>query len=341
MLGVETIIDSDLDNRHAHVIKSRYSINCERQTLSAIGKDLKLSRERVRQLEHEAKQKFYCIVLDKYPDVFRKLTQFAKKSGGIITETRLKAIVRPCGELLDSKTRSKNGESLGLIRLLADICPDLRPLKNDQYLENGWVLKEINIESVKALIDSIIEKLNSNKGPVTLKRLKAEIYSNPHYNDFLFLTVIRSTRNLIVTDGDLIGLRNDRQINPKTVADKIYYVLNEWNKPLHFSEIAQKVSLLNNGREVNKSTIHNELIASDEFILVGRGIYALKKWGYVEGTVAEVILDFLKRQEKPQSLQSILGHVGKERMIKKNTIMVNLAKHEAIAKTKVGEYYVK
>jgi hypothetical protein len=40
--------------------------------------------------------------------------------------------------------------------------------------------------------------------------------------------------------------------------------------------------------------VHNELIRNKDFVLVGRGIYALKEWGYEPGTVSHVIEAILK-----------------------------------------------
>lgn len=33
-------------------------------------------------------------------------------------------------------------------------------------------------------------------------------------------------------------------------------------------------------KTVNTATVHNELILDDKYILVGRGLYALKEWGF-------------------------------------------------------------
>ena len=121
-----------------------------------------------------------------------------------------------------------------------------------------------------------------------------------------------------------IGLASWRHINPKTLRDKIYFVLNKQKKPLHFVEIVNKITELRfDNKRINLQAVHNELIRHDQFVLVGRGIYALKDWGYKEGTVAEIIQDILK-DGKAKSQEDIIKEVLKQRHVKKITIILNL-----------------
>jgi hypothetical protein len=70
--------------------------------------------------------------------------------------------------------------------------------------------------------------------------------------------------------------------------------------------------------------IHNELIKDSRFVLVGRGIYALKEWGYKKGTVADVITDVLKKAGEPLHRDEIVKRVLKDRYVKETTILLNL-----------------
>ena len=64
---------------------------------------------------------------------------------------------------------------------------------------------------------------------------------------------------------------------------------------MHFTEITNAINLVNFDKKIAyPATIHNELILDDRFVLVGRGIYALKEWGYERGTVTDVITEILK-----------------------------------------------
>ncbi len=72
--------------------------------------------------------------------------------------------------------------------------------------------------------------------------------------------------------------------------------------------------------------MHNELIRYEHFVLVGRGLYALKEWGYKKGTVADVIEDLLGKKS-PLTKQEIIQGVLKQRQVKKGTISLNLQKN--------------
>ena len=69
----------------------------------------------------------------------------------------------------------------------------------------------------------------------------------------------------------------------------------------------------------------NELIRYTQFVLVGRGLYALQEWGYEPGTVADVIERILK-EKGPLSKQEIIAEVAKHRTVKVGTISLNLQK---------------
>nr|MBP9757958.1 winged helix-turn-helix domain-containing protein [Candidatus Paceibacterota bacterium] len=92
--------------------------------------------------------------------------------------------------------------------------------------------------------------------------------------------------------------------------------------PMHFTEVAQGIEKLF-GRETHPATTHNELIKDGRFVLVGRGLYALKEWGYEPGVVRDVIKGILER-EGPLSREDIIDRVKRERYVKDATIAVNL-----------------
>ncbi|HEX9594599.1 MAG TPA: hypothetical protein VF996_00470, partial [Candidatus Saccharimonadales bacterium] len=77
-------------------------------------------------------------------------------------------------------------------------------------------------------------------------------------------------------------------------------------------------------RDVTTQAIHNELIKDSRFVLIGRGIYALKEWGYKKGTVADVITEVLKKSGKPLHRDEIVKRVLKSRRVKETTILLNL-----------------
>jgi len=114
-------------------------------------------------------------------------------------------------------------------------------------------------------------------------------------------------------------------VNPKNIRDKIYVILYEKGKPLHFNDISEAIKDSEFKRkDVTTQAIHNELIKDSRFVLIGRGIYALKEWGYEKGTVADIITEVLKKAKEPLHRDEIVKRVLKSRHVKETTILLNL-----------------
>jgi len=77
------------------------------------------------------------------------------------------------------------------------------------------------------------------------------------------------------------------------------------------------------GKDAHPATTHNELIKDDRFVLVGRGIYALREWGYTPGMVKDVIKDIIEKHG-PLTKEEVVEKVKRERHVKDSTIKVNL-----------------
>ena len=58
--------------------------------------------------------------------------------------------------------------------------------------------------------------------------------------------------------------------------------------------------------------------------MIGRGIYALKEWGYSKGTVADIITKVLRESGQPLHRDEIVKRVLKSRFVKETTILLNL-----------------
>jgi hypothetical protein len=82
---------------------------------------------------------------------------------------------------------------------------------------------------------------------------------------------------LVKGEEKYIGLTKWKILNPSTLKDKAIYVFKKEKNPIHFVELANKISDYF-GEPVKVATIHNELIRNNEFVLIGRGIYVLKEW---------------------------------------------------------------
>ena len=134
----------------------------------------------------------------------------------------------------------------------------------------------------------------------------------------------------------------NREIKPKTINDKIYLILKNNGKPMHFAEIAEKINLVGfDNKKANAATVHNELILDEKYILVGRGIYSLKEWGYEKGTVAEVIEKVIRHAGQPLARGELINLVLKQRLVKKATINLALMNRARFELTPDGKYNIK
>ena len=135
------------------------------------------------------------------------------------------------------------------------------------------------------------------------------------------------------------GLSAWTEIHPKDIGDKIYLVLLHYGKPEHYAKITELINKQSfDQRVANKETVHNELIKDERFVLVGRGIYALKDWGYERGIVADVIRQILQTAKEPLTKAQIIEEVLKRRLVKRNTVIVGLSNKKLFKKTADNRY---
>ncbi len=132
------------------------------------------------------------------------------------------------------------------------------------------------------------------------------------------------------------GRAESKNVKTRGVKDYTYLVMRKHGEPMHFREVAEAITKTFN-RKTLAATTHNELIKDARFVLVGRGRYALKEWGYKPGIVREVIASILK-EHGPMNKDEVVDAVLKERFLKRNTILVNLHNTKHFKKLKDGRY---
>jgi len=111
---------------------------------------------------------------------------------------------------------------------------------------------------------------------------------------------------------------------------------------MHFAEIADRINQISFDRKkANAATVHNELILDEKYILVGRGLYGLKEWGYRKGTVADVIEKVITEAGRALSREEIIEKVLGQRLVKKATINLALMNREKFELVGGDKYYLK
>ena len=134
-------------------------------------------------------------------------------------------------------------------------------------------------------------------------------YEHPNY-----IRAIASISKQLSSLDDQWGLTKWPTVNPKNIRDKIYVILQNKKEPMHFNDIASAISSSKfRKKDVTLQAIHNELIKDPRFVLIGRGIYALRDWGYKKGTVSQIITSILEEAKTPLTREEIVKNVARLR----------------------------
>lgn len=315
-----------LSPKEKEVIIKRFSLGDEpRQTLEKIGQSFSVTRERIRQIEKIALSKLRRTSENTKLSLIHNLgREILTAKGSVLREDIL---LSECLKRISSTAKTDGYIS----RLALHIHPDFERIEKNLEFHPFWILKPFASEDIQNICNAINSVL-SKKKEVALEELLAmevaEYLQNKGktYSSETILSCMGIDKRFKkVPEG--LGLTAWRYINPKSIRDKAYIILKKAAKPLHFVEIANRILGAGFDRKVvTVQAVHNELIRDEIFVLVGRGLYALKEWGYKKGTVAEVIEDLL-RKKSPLSKQEIVSSVLKQRFVKKGTISLSLQKN--------------
>lgn len=302
--------------REREIVARRFGLFDRKETLEQIGEMLGITRERVRQLEKSVVTKLRQTAeqgsLPHVSDFQTRLVELLHKSG---EAARISAIT---GKL----SADPNREEQARVAFLSQLCPDVAVVPEDDNFYYGVSVREVRDEkALKAGVVELIETIKKLGEPKSIGDIaKAAGVEDPKQAEAL-----ASLSKQLATLNGRWGLVKWPMVNPKNIRDKIYVILKENGKHMHFNEIAKAIKDSDFKRkDVTTQAIHNELIKDKRFVLIGRGIYALKEWGYEKGTVADIITQVLKDAGEPLHRDEIVKRVLKSRFVKETTILLNL-----------------
>lgn len=289
----------------------------KRETLEAIGKDFGITRERVRQIERDGFLRLKPEI-KKHQKVFDCFNIFLKKTGNLRREDNLLA------ELAGDNYKSQ-------VYFLLSLGEGFERYGETDNFYALWTIDQKSWALARKIINSIYEKLKEAGKPIKLKELTDLNSFSPN----ILTSYLETSKKIQENSEGFFGLEDWPEINPKRIRDKAYFVFKKEQKPLHFVQAANLIDA------ALPQTVHNELIKDSRFVLVGRGIYALKEWGYEEGLVKDVIFKILKTAGKPLKREEILEKTLKQRLVKENTVFLNLSNKEYFSRTSDGCYTIR
>lgn len=324
-----------LPERARHVIVSRYGLseNTASVTLEAIGQEYGITRERVRQIENYALASI------------RKSEQFAKDA---VVFDELRNLIKSMGslvaedELLESLARDQSTRNH--IHLLLVLGDAFVKEKETEEFHHRWHIDQDVADRVHASLRRLYDVLEDDElveESALIDAFLRELQEvNQEYKDSEVLKRWLSLSKSIGKNplGEW-GRAHSPNVRVKGMRDYAYLVIKRHGSPMHFREVAGAIAELFD-RKAHEATCHNELIKDSRFVLVGRGIYALKEWGYSAGPVREVIAHMLNTIG-PMTREEVIDAVRKERYVKDNTIFINLQDATRFGRHDDGRYFVR
>lgn len=313
---VQEILGTIDREREREIIARRFGLFDRKETLEQIGELLGITRERVRQLEKAVIARLKAQTeqgqVPHAPEVESQFVAFLREHGG---GARIAAI---SANLTAENSRTDQSR----VAFLAALCPQLILIDDtDHFFQAAVIRADHDEKEVKETIAKIIATVKKIGEP----RKIDDIAKEAGMSDVAATGALASISKSLATLNGLWGLVRWPTVNPKNIRDKIYVILKNNGKHMHFSDIADAIKDSDFKRkDVTTQAIHNELIKDKRFVLIGRGIYALREWGYQKGTVADIITEVLREAGEPLHRDEIVKRVLKSRFVKETTILLNL-----------------
>jgi hypothetical protein len=323
---------SSLKDRSFDVIANRYGLteDAERKTLEAIGKKYGITRERVRQIENTALNTIRkSKEMDEHKAVFTELKALLHSLGAVVSEE----------EFLDHVSKDKSTQNH--IHLALVLSDDFYKDKEDEDFRSRWSIDHEVVDSVHEALEKLYSSLGDDELVPESKMIEKFLshvknLSEEHRDQEIAKRWLGLSKKIAKNPLNEWGRADSKNVKTRGVKDYTFLVMRRHGEPMHFREVAEAITKTFN-RKTLAATTHNELIKDPRFVLVGRGRYALRDWGYKPGIVREVIAGILK-EHGPMGKDDVVDAVLKERFLKRNTILVNLHNPKYFKKTKDGKY---
>lgn len=309
---------AELQDREKDILSRRFSLSGhDSQTLEEIGKLHNLTRERVRQIERASLEKIKKLnsLDDKLSAVRKVVESILDEHGGVMERDFLLDILSILtlqldNNQIDSEDKNyKNYFDFILTNLLGDY---VEKVENSDRFATFYKLKNKAISYIEEIVDELKENMLSIKKTMkfeellnTIKNLKSfslhknkiikeeddvdltDIFKNkifPEKGEIInkekpLYSILQAIKDINRNKFGDWGHDSWSEIKPKRISDKIYLILKEENRPMHFDEITKRINeMAFDHKKANVGSVHNELILDDRYSLFDRGVYGLKEW---------------------------------------------------------------
>ncbi len=334
---------ADLNDREQEVIAKRYALaGNPKHTLEKIGRAYDITRERVRQIEAEGLRKIKELSQESSMQELQELRalvdHFIVYHGGFIGHEHL----------MDNLLHTREEQEERALDFILEhvVGSQLQKLQHEDF-DVVWASHEMKKEDFEQIATIVNELIDRHEKPLTFEEILGtcptctafpKINELSADNHAIIEALLKARKDLAKNILGQWGKTTWTTIKPKRMTDKAYLVMLKEQRPLHFEECADLINQANfDKKKACAATVHNELILDNKYVLVGRGMYALKDWGYQEGTVSDVIEKVLKEKGTLTKAQ-LADEVLKQRMVQKTTITLALMNKDRFIRQSDGTY---
>lgn len=329
---------SVLSDRQKDVIVKRFGLkDGSRKTLESIGKDYKITRERVRQIENDAKATILKSKhIGKLDAFFSSLANHIEEHGGMRSEGQL--LGSDLKLFFPSSISGKDASSL--MYFLLNLKSHFFKMNETPEFAGVWAIKKSTYPLVKKSIEALVKKMHEHGKTVAKEDVLNWFSEHTDNKDPKVLeSYLACSKQITSNIFNDFGLKHWSEITTKGVRDKAYLVLKKSGQPMHFRNVVDMINeKFNLSKKAHPQTVHNELIKDNKFILVGRGTYALSEWGFKSGTVTDVLKRIFQESNGSMAKEDVIQAVLKERNVKASTIMLNLQNASVFEKMEDGRF---
>ncbi|MFA6183685.1 MAG: HTH domain-containing protein [Parcubacteria group bacterium] len=312
-------ITQDINERAIKMIADRFGFGKkDPKTLGQIGETYGITRERVRQIIKEAIYKV------KHKSKNDELFKVAEEKLGFVIKGKHGIISKK--DLI--KMMIENGEEENFVSFILHCSDNFKVIEEENEIEESIILNHFDLNFWKSIKEKAKNILNKHEKTLHSKVFFEEFLKiHPELEEGMFFNFLNVSKEIKQGVFDKWGIHNWKEISPKGVREKAHLIIKENNKPLHFRDVAKLIDEHKlSKKKTHPQTVHNELIKDEKFVLVGRGTYALREWGYQRGTVRDVIAEILAGSAEPLYQDEVIERVLSVRNVKKTTVIINLNK---------------
>jgi len=284
-------IENRLSERERNVIFNRFGFMGPRKTLEETAKIHGVTRERVRQIETTAIKKLHLTIspdnsVTAVDKGLEKLYKFAQRV------TNIKNV----------QGISSNLDSEALTRLLVTANKGLFKLVHPKDADGEYLV--LAATSIDDLVEEILSTLVYQRGYVPI----SEVSKNFEISSDL----IYGIHELDFAD-DCVAYRRNQNIFYRFNSIQITEdYIRKMGKPQKISDITKNTNL-------SMGQVRGAVDRGD-VVNVGPSLYALKEWGYLPGSIADLVCYYLKEAEQPLPASKLIRLVLKQRFYSEGSV---------------------